>query len=434
MRPTESVADGDRSAQRPRDLFRDGEFVALASVRFVSGMSFATVIIALALYADLFSASGLVAGLFGTAYGLVRLVLVLPLGRMVDVGNSKRYLLVGLVINVVLFVGFTFVSAIEHVVLLRGLQGGGLTILWITGVSLVGQISPDDNRGLWIGTYNQVRAMASLSGDIVGGALLYTYGFSVTWGVLVVLTLISTAAVMRFVRHDAGGRADPDEVTGFETVIRLLKRRAIVALVAFRFAFSFGKNAVIIFLPIYARTQFGMNAFLIGGILAGGKLTKGLAQGFVGNWADRVGRYEWFIFMGTIVYALGTALIPAAAPVSEVIGETTVTGLGTELTIHSAFFVLFFAYALLGFADSLRLPTSMALFVEEGEYYDAVAGSLSLRTVSWQIGTMIGPLLVGLMFDYVSFFAGFWLAAVSMVVAGGVFLYLFEPESTPQTS
>lgn len=432
MTRTQGVPDGGRAEQRPRDLFRDSEFLALASVRFVSGMSFATIIIALALYADLFSTSGTIAGLFGAAYGAVRLVLVLPLGRKIDVGNSKRYLLIGLALNVLLFVGLTLVESIEHVIMLRGLQGAGTTILWITGVSLIGQLSPDDNRALWIGTYNQVRSIASLSGDVVGGALLFGFGFGTTYAVLIALTVISTAAVTFFVRHDAGERSDPDEVTGRETVVRLLKRRAIIALVVFRFTFSFGKNAVIIFLPIFARTEFGMNAFLIGGILAGGKLTKGLAQGYVGNWADRVGNYEWFIFAGTLIYALGTALIPAATPVSRMLAGVEVAGFSGDVSILPVFLVLFLAYALLGIADSLRLPTSMALFVEEGEYYDAVAGSLSLRTVSWQIGTIIGPIVVGAMFDFVSFTAGFWLAAVSMVVAGVAFLHLFESESAPE--
>jgi MFS family permease len=426
-----AAADGGDTKSRPRDLFRDAEFAALASVRFVSGMSFATVIIALALYADLFSASGTVAGLFGAAYGAVRLVLVLPLGRMIDVGNSKRYLLIGLALNVLLFVGLTLVESIEHVIVLRGLQGAGTTVLWITGVSLVGQISPDDNRTFWIGTYNQVRSIASLSGDIVGGALLFEYGFTVTYAVLIALTVLSVGSVTLFVRHDAGDRADPDDVTGFETLVRLLKRRAIVALVVFRFAFSFGKNAVLIFLPIYARTEFGMSAFLIGGILAGGKLAKGLSQGYVGDWADRVGGYEWFILAGTIIYALGTALVPMATPISRAVGGVEVPGFPGEASVLPAFVALFLAYVLIGIADSLRLPTSMALFVEEGEYYDAVAGSLSLRTVSWQIGTIVGPVVVGAVFDVVSFSAGFWLAAGSMIVAGWAFIHLYESEVEP---
>lgn len=418
--------------QRPGALFRDPEFTALASVRFVSGMAFATIIIALALYADLFAASGVVAGLFGTAYAVVRLVIVLPLGRKIDIGNSKRYLLLGLALNVVLLVGFILVQSIEHVIILRGLQAVGAIILWITGVAVVGEIAPSDDRGLWIGTYNQVRSVASLLGDLVGGALLFIYGFTTTYTVLIALTIVSTVAVYVYVRDDPGTRSSTTS-TGVETISRLLKRRAIAALVVFRFAFSFGKMAVIIFLPIYARTEFGMTALLIGGILAGGKLTKGLAQGYIGELADRIGGLEWFVFAGTVGYAFGTALIPAASYVSPYLSPVVIEGFGRELSLVPAFIVLFLAYAILGIADSLRLPTSMALFVEEGEHYDAVAGSLSLRSVSWQVGAILGPLVVGATFDHLSFLAGFWLAAVFMIIAGFAFIGMFESEPPPDS-
>ena len=430
-RPPVPAQTASERTSNPLALFRDAEFVALASVRFASGMAYATLIIALALYADLFEASGFVAGLFGTAYAVVRLVLVLPLGRKIDLGNSKRYLLAGLGLNAVLFVALTFVGTIEHVILLRGLQGAGSILLWVTGVAVVGEIAPDERRGLWVGTYNQVRSIASLLGDIVGGALLFVYGFNTTYAVLLCLTLGSAVAVFAFVRDDPGTRADGDETTGVETLLRLLRRRAVLSLVAFRFSFSFGKMAVLIFLPIYARTAFGMNALVIGGILAGGKLTKGVMQGYVGEYADRVGREEWFIFAGTLGYAAGTALIPAAALASGVADPVTLALTGRRLTLPPAFFVLFVAYGILGVADSLRLPTSMSLFVREGEYYDSVAGSLSLRSVSWQVGAIVGPLAVGAMFDYVSYLGGFWLAAGLMVVAGAVFLSLFEPEAAP---
>lgn len=415
----------------PLALFRNPEFVALASVRFVSGMAFATILIALALYADLFEASGLIAGLFGSAYAIVRLLVGLPFGRKIDLGNSKRYLLIGLGLNVVVLAGFTLIESVEHIIVLRGLQALGSILLWITGIAVVGEIAPDDGRGLWIGTYNQVKAVASLCGDLIGGGLLFLYGFGTAYTVLIALTIVSTIAVFTFVRNDPGTQSNPEDATGAETFVRLLKRRVIKALVVFRFGFSFGKMAVILFLPIYARTEFGMTALLIGGILAGGKLTKGVAQGYVGEFADRVGGLKWFIFAGTVVYALGTALIPAAGYISQFFDPLVLTGFGQELTLIPAFFALFLAYTILGIAESLRLPTSMALFVEEGEHYDAVAGSLSLRSVSWQFGAILGPLLVGAALDYLSVLAGFWLAAAFMVIAGFAFIGLYQIESPP---
>jgi MFS family permease len=412
-------------------LFGNREFVALASTAFARSQAYSTILIALALYADMFQTSGTVEGLFGTAFAAVQLLIVLPLGRYVDLRDSKRLLLAGLGLNVAVFVGFMFVSTVEHVILLRVVQGLGASILWITGMTAVGEISPDESRGLWIGTYNQVGAISSLIGDVFGGLMLFVYGFEETYVLLSFFTIVAFVSVFAFLRDNPGGKADPEEATGYETLKDLLERRAIKALVFFRGAFSVGKMAVIIFLPIYARTEFGINAFVIGGIMAGGKLTKSLTQGKVGDLTDRVGEKYRFILAGALIYAVGTALIPLAGFAEGLVPGVTLAALGRELALPGAFFVLFTAYAILGVADSLRLPASMALFVEEGEHFDAVGSSLSLRSIAWKVGQVGGPVLVGAIWDATSVLVAFWTAAGFIVVSSVVFGWLFTMEPAP---
>jgi DHA1 family multidrug resistance protein-like MFS transporter len=413
-------------------LFGNREFLALASTAFARSQAYSTILIALALYADLFSTSGTVEGLFGTAFAAVQLLIVLPLGRMIDLGNAKRYLLAGLLLNVVVFLGFSLVSSVEHVVAMRVIQGVGASLLWLTGSAVVGEISPDGERGLWLGTYNQVGAFSSLAGDVFGGLLLFLYGFQVTYAVLILVTTLATVAVFAALRDNPGGNADPEEATGLETLRDLMGRTAIKALVVFRLSFSVGKMAVIIFLPIYARTAFGINPFAIGGILAGGKLTKTLFQGKVGEYTDRVGSYYLFILAGAVVYAVGTALIPLAEFAGVVFPAVTVGAFGGAMTLPPAFFSLFLAYAVLGVADSLRLPASMATFVEEGEHFDAVAGAMSLRSIAWKVGQVSGPVAVGYIWDQTSVFGAFWTAAGFLLVSAGVFAVLFSIDPAPE--
>ncbi|MFB6197439.1 MAG: MFS transporter, partial [Halobacteriaceae archaeon] len=120
---------------------------------------------------------------------IVQLLIVLPLGRAVDTGNAKRYLLLGLAVNVAVFLAFLLVSNPIHVILVRVIQGIGASILWITGSTVVGEISPDGSRGRWLGGYNQVAAFSSLAGDLVGGYLLYARGFAFTYVVLTGITI-----------------------------------------------------------------------------------------------------------------------------------------------------------------------------------------------------------------------------------------------------
>ena len=418
-------------------LLRDREFLALAGTAFARSQAYSTIAIALALYADVFSTSGTVEGLFGTAFALVQLIIVLPLGRQIDTGNAKRYLLAGLVLNVFVFVGFAFVESVSHVILMRVFQGLGASLLWITGSTVVGEISPDDERGQWLGTYNQVGAFSSLAGDVVGGILLATAGFTLTYSVLAGVTIVAAVGVLLFLRDNPGGQADPEEATGVETLRQLLGRSAVRALVVFRLGLSFGKMAVILFLPIYARTRFGMSPVLVGGILAGGKLTKSLTQGYVGAYTDRLGHHHYFVFVGAMLYALGAALIPLAEFAVGVFPSMRVSLAGSTTMLPAAFFPLFLAFAVCGVADSIRLPASMALFVEEGEHFDAVAGSLSLRSIAWKVGQVVGPVTVGALWDATSVFVAFATAGAFIAVAALAFLSLYRlepaPEQTPAT-
>ncbi|MDR5673266.1 MFS family permease [Halalkaliarchaeum sp. AArc-CO] len=415
-------------------LLKDREFAALAGTAFARSQAYSTILIALALYADAFGTSGFVEGLFGTAFAIVQLFVVLPLGRKVDTGNAKLFLLAGFLINVGVFVGFILVQNSIHVVLVRMLQGLGASVLWITGSTIVGEISPDGERGRWLGSYNQFASFSSLAGDVVGGYLLYAHGFTTTYVVLSGVTLGAFVLVFGFLRDNPGGRKDPDEAGGVETFRDLLDLPMLRALIVFRFTFSVGKMAVIIFLPIYARTSFGISAFAIGWIMAGGKLTKALTQGFVGDLTDRLGHKHYFVAVGAILYGLGTGLIPLAAYFEGRIEPYHVSFFGDSMVLGGAFFALFSAYAVLGLADSIRLPASMALFVEEGEAYDSVASSMSLRSLSWKIGQVTGPVLVGTTMDFVSTEAGFLLAAGFIVFATGGFTVMASRARTTGTS
>jgi MFS family permease len=403
-------------------LFRDREFAALAGTAFARSQAYSTILIALALYAEQFGTTGFVEGLFGTAFAVVQLLIVLPLGRKIDTGNAKRYLLAGLAINVAVFVGFSLVQNSVHVILIRMVQGLGASLLWITGSTIVGEISPDDSSGRWLGAYNQVAAFSSLAGDVVGGYLLYAYDFSLAYAALSLVTIGAFLLVWRFLRSNPGGKKDPEEATGAETLRALLERPMIRSLVLFRLAFSVGKMAVIIFLPIFARKEFGINAFAIGWILAGGKITKTLAQGYMGDLTDELGGKHRFVAAGALLYGLGTALIPLALFFEGALDPVTFTAFGDTQRLGGAFFSLFVAYGVLGVADSIRLPASMALFVEEGERFDSVASSMSLRSISWKVGQVAGPVLVGTIKDFVSVTAAFLTASGFIVVATGVFV------------
>jgi len=420
----------------PVSLLRNTEFAALAGTAFARAQAYSTILIALALYADAFGTTGVVEGLWVTGFAVVQAFIVLPLGRAVDTGNAKRWLLAGLLINVVVFVAFAFVSNPVEVLLVRVVQGLGASILWITGSTVVGEIATTGARGRWLGVYNQVGATSSFLGDLVGGYLLYAYGFPYTYAFLALVTVAATVLVLVALRNNPGGQADEDERTGVETLVGLLDIPMVRALVAFRTAFSVGKMSIIIFLPIYARTRFGVGAFAIGAIHGGGKLAKAVLQGYMGDLTDRIGKKHYFVLVGALLYGAGIAMVPLAPHAQRAFEAVTVGGLGFAYTVTPAVATLFTAYLVLGVADSIRLPASMALFVTEGERLDSPASAMSLRSISWKVGQVAGPLSVGLIKDVFGPTTAFLTAAAFIAASAGVFLVVRArtpmPEARPQ--
>jgi hypothetical protein len=80
-------------------------------------------------------------------------------------------------------------------------------------------ISPDGERGQWLGTYNQVDAFSSLAGDLVGGVRLALYGFTLTYAVLAAITVGAAIPVLLALRENPGGRKDPEGATGVFVVL-----------------------------------------------------------------------------------------------------------------------------------------------------------------------------------------------------------------------
>ncbi|MFB6071771.1 MAG: MFS transporter [Halobacterium sp.] len=418
----------------PLSLFRDPEFVALSGTAFARAQAYSTVLIALALYADAFGTTGVMEGLWVTGFAVVQAVIVLPLGRAVDTGNAKRWLVAGLLVNVGVFLAFVFVSSPIHVLLVRVVQGVGASILWITGSTVVGEIADTGARGRWLGVYNQVGAVSSFLGDLVGGYLLHAYDFTLTYAFLALITVGATVLVLAALRDDPGGSTGGEDRTGVETLLGLLDRPMVRSLVAFRLAFSVGKMSIIIFLPIYARTEFGVSALSIGGILAGGKLAKAGLQGYMGDLTDRLGGEHRFVLAGALLYGLGVAMVPLAGVAQDAFGSLSVSGLGRTVSVTAPVATLFVAYLVLGVADSIRLPASMALFVEEGERLDSVGSSMSLRSISWKVGQVTGPISVGFIKDVLGPTTAFLTASLFIVAAAGVFVVVRARSTLPDAA
>jgi MFS family permease len=122
-----------------------------------------------------------------------------------------------------------------------------------------------------------------------------------------------------------------------------------------------------------------------------------LGQPITGRFSDHYGR-GLFVAVGGMGYGLVALSIPFAPQIGQRIGvSATVPILGA---VPGVFFVMLGLNGLLGVADSVREPASMALFADEGKG-SGITSSFGIRSLVWRPGALLAPLLGGYLMDSV---------------------------------
>jgi MFS family permease len=376
---------------------------ALYLTRFADSFGLVTLLTLLPTYIDLFDPSGLVIGLFTTGLTLARALPVVPLAYVGDRYDKRTVLLASLGVGVLAYASFAVVSTSAGFVLARGLQGLAATGIGLLTLALVGELAPADQRANVIGTANAWRFAAAILGTLSAGGLYQAVGFDAVFSVLVVVVGAALLAVWLFVEPDTG------TVEGF-AFSELAFNRRIATITGFRLQYAVAVTLVRTWIPIYAgvsaaRGGLASGALAVSVVIVAEKVTNMLAQPYTGRLSDRVGRSA-FVFAGGGAYGL-VPLAPAVGGALPVPTALPVLG-----TLSPAFLPLVALNALLGVADSLREPASMALFADEGTDDGGVTSSFGIRSLVWRPGSIAAPLLGGVLMTSVGIEWVFYVGAV----------------------
>jgi MFS family permease len=371
-------------------------FAALYLARFANSFGFVTVLTLLSKVIELYGPEGLMAGLFVTGLTATQAVAVVPVAWFGDRYDKRGALLGGLALSVVAYALFGLVGDSVGFVLARMVQGVALTATGLMTLALVGELSDAAERANNIGKLNSVRFAGAIGGSVLAGVLYEVSGLVAVFASLVALMTVALAATWRY--------TDPDETTveGFAFTDLAVNRR-ILSLTGFRAQYAVAVTLVRNWVPIFAGVAAAEGGLAYGGIalslvVVAEKFTNMVAQPFTGRLSDRVGR-SLFVLVGGTCYGLVAVAVPFAPDAGAALGlPATYPLLGP---LSPAFLPLLALNGLLGVADSLREPASMALFADEGADGDGIASSFGIRSLVWRPGSVAAPLLGGvLMSDF----------------------------------
>ncbi|WP_411963599.1 MFS transporter [Haloferax sp. YSMS24] len=427
-------------------------FLALYFTRFAGGFGFITLVTLLPKYINeldptavvlpefalgglvlggLTLSKGFVIGMYTTGFTLAQTVAVVPLSWAGD-RYDKRLVLAGTVgLGAVVYALFPLVDSSLSFVVARAAQGVAVTGAGLMSLALVGELAREGTRANHIGKANAARFAASIVGSLSAGFLYDAFGFTPIFVVITVLLTIATVAVWVFL--------PPDETTvhGFPFTNLALNER-ILTMASFRVQYAVSVTLVRTWVPIYAGVAAASGGLAYGGIAVAAtvvaeKFTNMLCQPYTGRISDQYGRAR-FVFVGGGLYGL----VALAVPFSPAIGEALALPAAFPILgpLSPAFLPLVGFAGLLGIADSLREPASMALFADEGTGGAGVASSFGIRELLWRPGSVVAPLLGGYLMADVGmewvFYVGGASALSGVLVFLAVLVWLHGPRALTQ--
>lgn len=363
------------------------QFSSLYLVSFAGSLGYMTLLTLLPTYITALGATGVTIGLFITALEVARTIGIVPLGWAGDRYDKRTVLVGAIAVSVVAYLAFSAIASVEGFLAARFLQGLGLTGTGLLGLALVGDLAPDAERANHIGKFNAFRMAAGIAGTVGAGTLVALTGFDLVFGLLALLLVLAAVGVWRYVE------ADETHVAGFAFSDLALNPR-ILTLTTFRAQYAVAVSLVRQWVPILigvtaAQGGLGYGPAIVGAVLAAERFTNMLCQPLTGRLSDRHGR-ALFVFAGGGAYGLIALAIPLVADLSTPIGPSLPLLGPLTLAVVGAFL----CNALLGVADAVREPASMALFADEGKA-SGIASSFGVRSLVWKPGSVLAPLAGG---------------------------------------
>jgi len=369
-------------------------FPILALSAFSSVLGVGIIAPLLPLYAEGMGATGIWIGIIFASFSVSRAIVMLFIGRLSDRKGRKPILVIGLLVFSINSLGYIWVNDVAGLILVRLLQGfaGGMIIP--VAQAYIGDLAPEGEEGKWMGYFSGALFTGFGTGPLMGGLLAEHFGMDIAFYTMAGLNLIAFLAVALFlpdIRHQI-------MAADLQSSLREIAASGMIrGLFAFRLAFAVMRGTFSTFLPILAGIYVGLSPSLIGILLAVNALGMSLLQAPGGRIADRLNR-RILVVLGCLIVVIVMVLLPSAGN----------------------FWQIFAICVFLGVAGAIAIPSASALNVVEGRKFGMGVATATFF-FAFSVGMSIGPVLSGVIADYININSVFYFTAVVMLVGTGIF-------------
>jgi len=271
------------------------------------------------LFADTLTESRVAIGLLFSFTALITLVAQPLFGHFSDqLRVRKPFIVVGILLNGLIYFGYPLASTILMLLFLRGLQGLTSSIYTPTTPAIIADATSPSERGQAMGKWNKYSSIGTLLGVLASGIIAYlTTSFALIF-YFAGLMFVSSAlllqirveepkiSLIRELKMDIDRQSIQMSVPSGNPKLRCVYLFCLINVVV-----MIGSGSVYTFLSIYMQTSLHANMLLIGAYYFVEFCAQGLLFQWFGSLSDRVGRKP-IVMLGTLLYAVvfaGYALV-----------------------------------------------------------------------------------------------------------------------------
>lgn len=348
----------------------------------------------MAIYSESFGATGLYVGMIFAAFTISRGIFTPLAGKLSDHHGRKKFIAAGLLVYTAVSFFYLFAHSVNSLIAVRILQGMATAFVAPLAMAYIGDISPRNEEGKYIGTFSISMFLGMGIGPIIGGVLNHFHSMNAAFIAMGVLGLLSLLTVLFLLPElDIHKRKKP---TPF---LKILREKEIQEILLVRFVTSFGISGFLVFFPLYA-TSLGLNTAQIGLLVSLNLLITAVMQRYFGKMADKHSKIT-LIMLGNILLGVAILLMP--------------------LVKH--FYTLIGLNLMMGTAGAITTPANAALAAQFGKLH-GMGSAMGLLNAAFSVGMAAGPLLAGLVFD-IGGLTMVFLETAAIVIGGTAAFYVF---------
>lgn len=348
----------------------------------------------MAIYSESFGATGLYIGLIFAAYTISRGIFTPLAGKISDHHGRKKFIAAGLLAYTAASFLYLFAHSVNSLIAVRILQGTATAFVAPLAMAYIGDISPKNEEGRYLGTFSISVFLGMGIGPIIGGVLNHYHSMNAAFIAMGILGTLSLLTVLFMLPElDMHKEKKP---TPFK---KILRDRAMQEILLVRFVASFGISGFIVFFPLYA-TSLGLNTAQIGILVSINLLITAVLQRHFGKMADRHSKIA-MIMTGNLMLGFAVLLMP----------------------LMKHFYTLMGLNLIMGTAGAITTPANAALAAQFGKLH-GMGSAMGLLNSAFSAGMAAGPLLAGLVFD-IGGLTMVFLETATIVMAGTTVFYFF---------